>query len=198
MPKNPSLEYQASEPAFLRRLKAGHAALDGRHNVQIPRARGGVGRNDRLKMDGDEGDDDPIMLDESGNVVSKEDMEAMSKPESDVDAKPNSGEGTVMESLNVKPATKHQPTDTNVTSGFGRKRKAVKVVGPEEEEKPDRSTEDGDDGGEGPVKSIKESTKDLRDVVEQNKEEAKKDTATGKGSKKGKRKKVKLSFDEPE
>ncbi|KAJ9656455.1 hypothetical protein H2198_004914 [Neophaeococcomyces mojaviensis] len=198
MPKNPGLEYQASEPAFLRRLKAGHAALDDRHNVQIPRARGGGGRNDRLKMDGDEGEDDPIMLDETGNEVSKEDMEAMRKPEATADSKLHTGEGIATDDVEAKPVTEHKPTDANVASGFGKKRKAAKVIGDDGEQKLDHLAGDGNDAEDVPVKSMKRSTKDLQAAVEQNKEEAKRAATEGTAAKKGKRKKVKLSFDDPE
>lgn len=194
MPKSQPLEYQSSEPAFIRRLKAGNAALDGRHNVQIPRVRGGMGKNDRLNMGGDEGEDDPVVLDESGNLVTKEEMKVMEKEvtghadEKQVDK--DEGAAEQQKDHLAKDET------SNVSSGFGRKRKAAKVVGSDD-------TDGRGDGGneeaeKEPVKSLTESTKDLEGVVGQSKEDAITKITKAAPTKRGKKKKVKLSFDEPE
>jgi len=190
MPKNPALEYSAAEPAFLRRIKAGNAALDGRHNVQIPRAKGNAGKGGRLDMGGEEGEDDPVMLDESGNVVTKEEMEVREKGNENV------GEDySVKDEAQGEEPRKAKDVDGVVSSGFGRKRKAVKVVEAGEGEPSETSKSDGDDK-EGPAKSLKDSTKDLKDVVTTQKDDARKQTAVVPATKKGKRKKLKLSFDE--
>lgn len=149
-------------------------------------------------MDDDEGGDEPVMLDESGNVVSKEDVERMGKPESEGVARPELVEGSVVEGGETEKVSESKRSDGNVSSGFGRKRKVVKVVGDEGVEQP-RRQEDGEENNDAePVKSIGESTKDLRNAVEQNKEGVKKASESGAATRKGKRKKVKLSFDEPE
>lgn len=193
MPKNPALEYSASEPAFLRRLKAGNAALDGRHNVQIPRARGGAGKGGRLDMGGDEGEDDPVMLDEGGNVVTKDEMEAREK-EVDGEGEDVAEQGAdVKEAVEVEEKRQAKHAEQSVSSGFGKKRKAVKVVGDDE---PNPKPEiDADEANE-PAKTLKESTKDLKDTVAQQKDDANREAAAAPATKKGKRKKLKLSFDE--
>ena len=202
MPKQQPLEYDAHVPAFLHRLKTGHAALDGRHNVQIPRARGNAGKSGRLNMHGEEGEDDPVMLDESGNVVSKEEMERLETAEKD-EKNGEASNDVATNSTNqeaeghTNDADRRTKEDTvNVSSGFGKKRKAVKVVA--EDEEGAKQTVASDDDANEPVKSLKESTKDLHDVVAEGKEQAKKEIGTNGTAKKGKRKKVKLSFDEPE
>lgn len=194
MPKAQPLEYQHAEPAFLRRLKAGNAALDGRHHVQIPRARGGMGVNDRLNMKGEEGDDEPLVVDEDGNVVSKEEVERMEGEKDRIDAKDgNDASDGKTETPDAKDdTTRKADEDGKVSSGFGKKRKAVKVIA--EDARDDAYVDEKDHKSEDQVKSLKESTKDLNDVVSKGKEDAKKEEI----GKKAKRKKIKLSFDEPE
>ncbi|KAK5947537.1 hypothetical protein PMZ80_001689 [Knufia obscura] len=192
MPKKPALEYSAAEPAFLRRIKAGNAELDGRHNVQIPRARGNAGKGGRLDMGGDDGEDDPVMLDESGNVVTKEEMDAK---EARVDEErtvvgPDVG---AKEGTEAEEERKVKDVEGGVSSGFGKKRKAVKVIGDDDAAEASR---DDQDGLNEPTKSLTESTKDLKDVVATQKDDAKKEAAAGPTMKKGKRKKLKLSFDD--
>lgn len=192
MPKAQALEYEAQVPAFLQRMKQGHAALDGRHNVQIPRAYGARGKQGRLNMTGEEGEDDPVMLDENGNMLSKDDMEALKREEPDQEISPKA-ESEVQPNSNQPAGTGGRQTRgdlDNVNSGFGKKRKAIKIVC--EEGGNEEAEEEGATAA--PVKSLKESTKDLQQLVTQNTESAKKE-----GTKKAnKKKKVKLSFDEPE
>ncbi|KAK5955486.1 hypothetical protein OHC33_003125 [Knufia fluminis] len=191
MPKKPALEYSAAEPAFLRRIKAGKAALDGRHNVQIPRARGNAGKGGRLDMGGDEGEDDPVMLDESGNVVTKEEIEA--KDDKTEGASALEGNGDVTEGVQAEEERKIKDVEGGVSSGFAKKRKAVKVIGDDEA----AELLNGNQGGvDEHTKSLKESTKDLKDVVTTQKDDAKKEAAASSSTKKGKRKKLKLSFDD--
>ena len=191
MPKAQALEYEAQVPAFLQRMKQGHAALDGRHNVQIPRAYGARGKQGRLNMTGEEGEDDPVMLDENGNMLSKDDMEALKREVPDEEISPKS-ESEVQPKLTGAVDTGGRQTRgdfDDVNSGFGKKRKAIKVLG--EEGGNDEAAEERTSAA--PLKSLKESTKDLQQVVAQNTESAKTEV-----NKKAKKKKVKLSFDEPE
>jgi len=156
-------------------------------------------------MDDDDGGDEPVMLDESGNEVSKEDVDRMGKAEAQVggvDGEEVVGGGIgVVEGGETRTVLESkQRADGNVSSGFGKKRKAARVVGDGDDGVEENGGRDASDGGNDaePVKSIGESTKDLRDAVEQNKEGVKKASESGTVTKKGKRKKVKLSFDEPE
>lgn len=195
MPKAQPLQYQAAEPAFLRRLKAGNAALDGRHNVQIPRARGNMGVNDRLNMKGEEGEDEPLVVDEDGNVVSRDEVERMERAGGDEDGRTAVEEGNMAGTKEEErvggDVQRRADEDGKVSSGFGKKRKAVKVVGETGRDDLD-SGRDVDDEDE-KVKSLQDSTKDLNTLVAKGKEDARKEEA----GKKTKRKKIKLSFDDP-
>lgn len=184
MPKD-ALEYEAKVPAFLQRLKAGHAAQDGRNNVQIPRP--SRGKIDRLKMD-DEGEDEPVIVDGSGQEVSKEDMRRLGEGDSTGEKKStseNDPDASVPRDESLRKVLKDDVV--GIGGGGGRKRRAGlgKVVGGSEE---DEAV--GGDGG-APIKAIADSTQDLKEAVTTGKEQAKKQD-----SKKGKRKKIKLSFDE--
>lgn len=185
MPKVQALEYEANEPAFLRRLREGNAALDGRHNVQIPRARGGIGKNARLNMQGEDGEDDPVMVDESGNVVLKEDFNASEKAEKEKGKDDIDDHST--ENDRQKADSQAHTEDKNVHSGFGKKRKAAKIVG-------EQTNDLSGDEATSNVKTLKESTTQLEDVVAQNREVAKKNAETASTTKK-KKKKIKLAFD---
>lgn len=182
MPKAHPPEYQANEPAFIRRMREGNAALDGRHNVQLPRARGGVGKNTRLNMHGEEGEDDPIVIDESGNIISKDHVEALKKPNNEKE-KFDSGKSEHFEE-EAQPSVQA----ASVSSGFGKKRKAAKIVG-EDLHNPNEAE------GAIEVKSLKESTRELEGVVTANKQDAKNDSEKSVTAKK-KKKKIKLAFDE--
>lgn len=196
MPKAQPLEYNSTLPPFLQRLKANNLALDGRHNVQIPRARAGVGSvNDRLNMKGEEGEDEPIVVDENGEVVSREEMERMEKGE-DGDANDQGeqgGETTVDGGGEAEENGEKLKNTEKVSSGFGKKRKVAKVIVEDGDANVNAEEDDGPDTTE-PIKSLEESTKDLKSVVGKGKEDAKKEDS----GKKTKRKKIKLSFDEPE
>jgi len=73
MSKAKKLEYEANEPAFLRRLRAQNAGYgeDGRHERQIARPK-------RAKQD-DEEDAPAYVVHDSNETLSKEDYEAMLK-----------------------------------------------------------------------------------------------------------------------
>jgi len=145
-------------------------------------------------MGGVEGEDDPIMIDEGGNVVTMEEMEGRGKEKDGEDDGSAQNGGEVEGETPAGEEREHRVKDgVGVSSGFGRKRKAVKVVG--EDDQAETLDEQDDDG---PAKSLKDSTKDLKDAVAQQKDDAKKETATVPTTKKGKRKKLKLSFEEPE
>lgn len=151
-----------------------------------------MGVNDRLNMKGEDGDDEPVIVDEDGNVVSKEEVERMESGKGSGDAEGKADDGEEEISDQKEDLVKRHGEDGKVTSGFGKKRKAVKIVA-------DDAKDDVDEKGKGietneQLKSLKDSTKELKSVVAKGKEDAKKEE-TGK---KSKRKKIKLSFDEPE
>lgn len=182
-----NLQYNKQEPAFLRRLKGEYVGQDGRQNYQAPRP-----KRDRLKA-GDE-DDDPVILDEQGEMVGKEEFERRMKGD-DVgessrdgqDAKPSEedhkGEAGNDEpdSLTVKVSERQKVTEIGNSAG-SKKRKVGKVVG---------GDEDQETGRPDPSKTASNvKGADSEAVVPKNKDPT--------VAKKKKAKKIKLSFDEPD
>ncbi|KAI1608182.1 hypothetical protein EDD37DRAFT_613332 [Exophiala viscosa] len=166
--KAKDLEYDKHEPAFLRRMRGEYGGLDGRHNVQIARP-----KKDRLKTGDD--DDDPVIVDEQGELVEKSEFERRQKQGEDHDQQTGPEE---VKNDDEAPG-KEQPSDRQKVTEIGgmKKRKAVRVVGAE------------DDDGDKVVSAIgKEETNGEVKVAK------KKDA----GAAKKKGKKIKLSFDEPE
>lgn len=174
-----NLTYDKSEPAFLRRMKAGYDSQDGRNNIQHTRP-----SKSRLKTaDGDE--DEPVILDESGDIVERGVWEGMvrgeagkndqgkdvaeggSKVEKDGNEKVGGGE-VVEEREGQKVA--------EVGVSALKKRKAVKVI---------NSTEDEREGKDlvMPKSSERSGFSERKPSTEKPKKKAKK---------------IKLSFDEPE
>jgi len=144
-------------------------------------------------MGGEEGEDDPVMLDERGDVVTKDEMEARAKEPDKKDEALAGERDEAKEAAKVDEERKAQHAEHSVSSGFGKKRKAVKVVGGDD---PNLKPEIDADEEDGPTKSLTESTNDLKDMVAQQKDDATKEAAAAPAIKKGKRKKLKLSFDE--
>lgn len=183
MPKKQGVEYEAQIPPFLARLKAGHAERGGRHEVAVPRVRGGKGGNERLRMDDDE-EDAPVVVCLDGDAAT---VQAVAG-ERDLEGEHRDG---------LRGIGRKEGDAVNITSGFGRKRKIVRVIG---DERPDDG--DCDDGVDvvyqaEPVKSMKQSTEELSVVVEERKAQAEAETSQKMQSKPMKKKnKIKLSFDE--
>jgi len=173
--KAKDLEYDKHEPAFLRRMRGEYGGLDGRHNVQIARP-----KKDRLKTGDD--DDDPVIVDEQGELVEKSEFERRQKQGEDHDQQPGAeevkhdGEVTGKE----QPSERQKVTEIG-SSGTLKKRKAAKVVGAEDD--------DGDKGAGVTGSKLEEAETDGEIKVAKKKD-------AGVTKKKGK--KIKLSFDEPE
>ena len=164
--KAKDLTYNKQEPSFLRKLKEEHAGV--RNNVQFARP-----RKDRLKA-GDADEDEPTIVDESGERLGKEEWEEMLRKEKDGggDRKAEAvvEEGKEQEdSKGVADREKQQIAEI----GAGKKRKAVKVVGEE-------------DKGKEPATKMKGT------------EDRKSDAKDASKAPKKKAKKIKLSFDEPD
>ena len=186
-----NLQYNKQEPAFLRKLKGEYAGQDGRQNYQAPRP-----KRDRLKA-GDE-DDDPLIVDEQGETVAKEEFERRMKEDEDVagTSKTTSDGVGVEHSNGVEDATgggretsgdkqkERQQVSEIGGAAATKKRKVGKIVGAEDEDgeklpaavgsKVASTSEDADGGASLP------KAKDLG------------------ATKKKKGKKIKLSFDEPD
>lgn len=169
------LEFTKQEPAFLRKLREQHGGP--RNNVQTARP-----KKDRLRTDNV--DDDPVIVDESGENVGKEEWEGMLKREKEggVEAeKPQEGDGADKVSLAEKERALRDGQKV-ADIGVTKKRKAVKVIGEDDVDK------DADS------KVAIESKDTTADEIMASKT---KDAATH-GKTKKKAKKIKLSFDDPD
>ena len=131
--KSKDLSYESTLPPFLQRLhaqKAGRGDLD-RHEQPIARPK-------RAKAHEEE--DEPTVVDEAGETISKAELEKLTAPENgDVDGGDENGK-TVGEA-NAEPKGSgaiqdgSQRVDQKVTDGTTtKKRKAAKVVGEDEDE----------------------------------------------------------------
>ena len=169
------LEYEKQEPSFLRKLREEHSGP--RNNVQFARP-----KKDRLRT-GDEGEDDPVIVDEAGEDVAKDvweerlrrDKEGASGGDGDGQGPDEKGKQST---ISDHDATRDKQKIAEI--GAAKKRKAGKVIADEESSK--------DTGGK------KSSTTSL------NLEERTGTKAAGdiQAKPKKKAKKIKLSFDDPE
>ncbi|KAK4939171.1 hypothetical protein LTR10_020470 [Elasticomyces elasticus] len=155
-------------------MRGEYGGLDGRHNVQIARP-----KKDRLKTGDD--DDDPVIVDEQGELVGKEEFERRQKQDEDPGQQP----GVETEKDDDEATGKEQPSERQKVTEIGnpgnlKKRKAAKVVGAEDDA-------GGEVGTATESKTKKEEKGDFRATQ-------KKDA----GATKKKGKKIKLSFDDPE
>ena len=174
-----NLHYDKQEPSFLRKLKGQFGEGDGRHNVQIARP-----KRDRLKTADD--DDDPLIVDEQGETVEKEEYERRLKGEDPEELRDGISatvtEGSVFKA--AEDAGQHERQKLSEIGGIStKKRKVGKIVGVEEEVE-DQKSSAAKSAGTGVDQPQKSSNKMV----------VKDSTA----SKKKKAKKIKLSFDEPD
>ncbi|KIV93240.1 hypothetical protein PV10_04469 [Exophiala mesophila] len=177
-----NLHYDKQEPAFLRRLKGQFGGDDGRHNVQIARP-----KRDRLKTADD--DDDPLIVDEQGETVAKEEYERRLKGE-DVDPTAEADGEASKKAPDSQTEQDAGQAERQKVTGIGdskaKKRKVGKVVGG-----------DGQDEVSGPS-SVKEQDAGAEKGVASSKEAEKVKGQDAPVTKKKKAKKIKLSFDEPD
>jgi len=189
-----NLQYNKEAPPFLRKLRGEYSQGDGRHNVQIPRPK----TKDRLKTgDGDE--DEPVIVDENGERVAREDFERMVRREQGDGAetmgdeqKPGPGKDEAQEEREEtgRDSERQRVAEAGGATTLIKKRKAVKVVG----------GEDDDDGAMAAAASGKKISKDqasAKTTVEGDENATKRAPLKAAAAKK-KGKKIKLSFDEPE
>lgn len=131
-----NLQYDKQEPTFLRRLKGQFSGLDGRHNVQIARP-----KKDRLKT-GDDDEDDPVILDETGEKIEKAEFEKRMKGGEDETEAAVDGSGRerteTNEQVDAKQAERQKVAEIGSSSSNAKKRKAGKVIGGDEENERDQ------------------------------------------------------------
>ncbi|KAL2429598.1 hypothetical protein ABEF95_007963 [Exophiala dermatitidis] len=177
-----NLSYNKQEPAFLRKLKGEFGGLDGRHNVQIARP-----KKDRLKTGDD--DDDPVILDEQGERVEKEEFERRRREGDEVkESTPTeTGEAKVEGESGTNAERERQKVTEIGSSTALKKRKVGKVVGAEDEGEPDGKHETHE-----PPKKAQAAQKEAEDGESTNTKKP------GSGAAKKKAKKIKLSFDDPD
>jgi hypothetical protein len=168
------LEFQKQEPSFLRKLREQHGGP--RNNIQHARP-----KKDRLRT-GEDGEDDPVIVDEAGEDVGKEEWEERLRREKEgateegdetETGKNNGGEST------DAPISRQKQKTADI--GSIKKRKAAKVIGEDEPEQETKSTKYAD----------------AKPKAEEEASEARPKEVVGSKPKK-KAKKIKLSFDEPE
>ncbi|KAJ5690075.1 hypothetical protein N7462_004467 [Penicillium macrosclerotiorum] len=126
MSKNSKLAYEAQEPAFLQKLRGHYGTSSGR--LERPAARPRKAKNN------DDDDDAPVYVDEESNeVISKEEYQALvgggsadqTKDSPSVQGEPTA-EGQDQAQAQAEPVAKQ----SNLTEvGGQRKRKQAKVVG---------------------------------------------------------------------
>jgi len=166
-----NLHYEKQEPAFLRKLRGEHGG--DRHNVQIARP-----KKDRLKTTDE--DDGPTIVDESGEVVGREEYEAMTGGNGAGDYGVDGGAKEVIEAEQSaeKEKANERPEKQKVADiGGPRKRKAVKVIGEDDvDAKIVKAEREADGRGNSKAENLK----------------------NGKTKPPKRAKKVKLSFGEPE
>lgn len=168
------LEFQKQEPAFLRRLREQHGGP--RNNVQIARP-----KKDRLRT-GEDGEDDPVIVDETGEDVAKEEWEERLKREKD-GVTGQTGETAGLDGKETPHADGAHAREKQKTAEIGaaKKRKAVKVIAEEELNEGGKATMDSNPESQRKDNTAEKSTNDVRSRP-----------------KAAKRKKIALSFDEPE
>jgi hypothetical protein len=160
--KSKDLSYDSSLPPFLQRLHAQNAGRgdQDRHERPIPRPT-------RVKAHEDE--DEPTVVDESGETVSKAELEKMTSAQNtspDAEAGGNvtgtlDGEGEAMVSGAIQDTPK---SDQKVTDGAAvKKRKVAKVVGGEESPI-DAESRGNDDLEKGPVKKFAKKAKKSKPI----------------------------------
>jgi Domain of unknown function (DUF4604) len=125
--KAKNLTYDKKQPAFLQRLKAEYAG--DKNNVQFARP-----NKSRLKT-GDEGEDDPAIVDETGESVGREVWEEMLRKEKEGDRE-GKGDGAAAEVKEAEAKDEMAREESRDGSrqkvaevGAGKKRKVVKVIG---------------------------------------------------------------------
>ncbi|KIW21551.1 hypothetical protein PV08_02131 [Exophiala spinifera] len=180
-----NLQYNKQEPSFLRKLKGEYGGLDGRSNVQIARP-----KKDRLKTgDGDE--DEPLIVDESGETVEKAEFERRQRQGSQTVLEDGSSTEKAERDSKGGEQQQQQSERQKVTeigsSANAKKRKVGKVVTSDEvDDQGDGNAEDGQSKTKNAQKP-KSEDKDGREVKTPKKDQPKK-----------KGKKIKLSFDDAE
>lgn len=146
--KSKDLTYDSSLPPFLRRLHAQKGGFGDQDRHERP-----VARPKRAKAH--EEDDEPTVVDESGETVSKADLEKMTAAEGISKVLSEGaeeggnvtgslkGEGEAMVSGAIQDGTAGLKSEQKVTDGAAvKKRKIVKVVGEDEHDRPDDSKDD--------------------------------------------------------
>lgn len=156
--KAKDLQYEANEPAFLRKLRAGAAGVDpDRHERPLPRPK-------RAKQDEDEDDGPTYVLEDSGQSLTKAEYEALqSKEEEDSkEGKPIRDEsvGDSKDDERGQNAASKSSQQTTEIGQSSRKRKAGKIIGDHGEDGPSKQNEQQ----EAKKKTVKKAAKRTKAV----------------------------------
>ncbi|KAK4505728.1 hypothetical protein PRZ48_003693 [Zasmidium cellare] len=156
--KSKDLSYDSSLPPFLQRLRdqnAGRGDTD-RHERAIARPKKSKDPNE---------DDGPTVVDESGETLSKDEVEKLTKqPEPGIEDTENV-KGEIDPATEPKASGALPDTKKNVTDGATtKKRKVAKAIG-EDDDDEEVATEKPKDGAEnGVTKSVKKAKKKAKPV----------------------------------
>ncbi|KAF7588979.1 hypothetical protein BBP40_004946 [Aspergillus hancockii] len=154
MPPKSNLAYEAKEPVFLQRLRNQYGDTSGRLERPVARP--------RLKKDYDD-DDEPTYVDEESNeVISKEEYEALvrdsNKEAEDTGKETPDQEQTISPSSEGKESTeKGAPVSKQNMAEIGgpKKRKQAKIIGEEEPPTESKDTQLKDAGARKPKQKKK-------------------------------------------
>lgn len=167
--KAKDLTYDPSLPPFLQRLhaqKAGRGGDPHRHEHAIARPR---------KAKEQYEDDGPTIVDESGDVIGKEEMEKMAKDGANGNVvKEDGGEAqakAVVQDGGVERKTDAQKVTDGSVAGASKKRKVAKVVGEEDKDEAEELEANGVEK-EKPMKKSKKKSKPIKLAFDDGDDEA--------------------------
>jgi nucleoid-associated protein YgaU len=159
--KSKDLSYESTLPPFLQRLhaqKAGRGDVD-RHEQLIARPK---------RSKAHEEEDEPTMVDEAGETISKAELEKLTAPEGgDVDGGDENVKTVGEESAEPKGSGAvqdgSQRVDQKVTDGTAtKKRKAAKVVGEDQDDAPAQPQVHDESSPKNAVKKAKKKGKPIK------------------------------------
>ncbi|KAK5133321.1 hypothetical protein LTR08_007846 [Meristemomyces frigidus] len=158
--KSKDLSYDSALPPFLQRLhdqSAGRGDTD-RHERALARP--------RKAKDADAEDDGPTVVDESGETISREEMERLGekKPEGEGEGTGSGGDGAGDTTTQVTDAKADGPrAERGTTDGLAtKKRKAAKIVGIYDDHVVVAKPDEGPKDAEKPAKKSKKKAKPIK------------------------------------
>ncbi|KAH7386003.1 hypothetical protein BKA66DRAFT_440652 [Pyrenochaeta sp. MPI-SDFR-AT-0127] len=152
--KAKDLQFDNSQPAFLRRLRGELTGDDSaRHEQPIP-------RNKRMKQD-DEDDAPTYVLEDTNQSLTKEEYDALVSGKDSKESDERTAEDEAAQEQTVKDSAK--PKDKIVEVGANaKKRKAAKIISDDHEKSKDEDDKTSSKAGTKPVKKPKKKAKAVK------------------------------------